>query len=1173
MAFREMQAVNEPAFAPQLDCLEDRLLLASDPVFATTVLPTAIFAPGGAYTIGIDGYDEDGDPLTVTAVSGSANLIAEVRQGTSYAVFNFDRRNLTTGASEAIGSVLVQLFDQESQTAVDRFTTLATEHINDDGSIGVGDAFYTTVLVHRIIPGFMIQGGDAVNANGTGGSPLGDFNDSFDPYLSFAAPGVLAMANSGPNTNDCQFFITEGAATHLNQVHMIFGQVITGWEVYEEVINWARDTNNMPTATEGDGYQPVLASVDIVPAGVNTQDATVSFRPVDGWTGATYVDVTLDDGNGGTITQRVSVLVVDIPEQAPIHTGVGQDVTLPTGVAPQAPFDIVWGAGTSLEDVGATVNPQTYAVTVDLPADFGGVVQFQVDARYEITFPRLDGSDVTRQFSIDSQTYTLFAQPDGVPIGSGLVSASYGSNIMDAFVAGNLLYVAAGANGLEIYDITDPAAAQFLGSYNTTGFARQVLVSGTTAYVADTGGGIVSLNVANPSQVTLLDVEMPGTEAQSYGVYMALKGSVLFVAGYQSGLVAFDVSNPAAMVVLSALKVVPGEDTDMENVVELVLKGNYAILSDFAYGYVAVDVSNPRSMRVLSVWGSYGSPWGMHLVGNMLYAVDANSGLLAVNVSNIYNPQLEGLLAIEDNPQHLTVLNETAVVGTEKAIVFVDISGGELEIEYVFPTVYPSDVEDANLTSKGFFIGSQLAVPVDVTGVVLFDASPFVNRVTVDRYAVIRDSANTPITIYTIGGAVARIRTTGIGTGDILGIEFTGTRTTSLYLMASKKFTVGGITIHGSVNLVLAPNAHLTGDFTAAGSVGSATFSDAVSGTVFSIGPRDAGDTFTATVLTFARVANLALTSQTPIRMLRAAEWLDTGPAETLTAPSIGVLYVLGQPAVPSIGQLAAAGDFQPNVTLSAAGYAVNVASIAGSLSGTWTLANGDVNSLLVRRNVAADITAGRLNVLNVYGNLAGSTINVQTSNLLNVMGSFTDTAVTARSLSMAKVMGNMERSSITLTAPWSQFGNAMNMLYVLGWLRDSQVAATGNLGTVYLGGIDGSSVTAGVLSAGLPAAAGDFDPAANSIIRALVILGIREGRAFVDSFIDSIIAAPQLGSMTTSYIRTQNDSQPHGLAATRITLWVGRFQVNGTLQTLFRRSLDSADETEIIDDFTVRVV
>ncbi|HOD84933.1 MAG TPA: hypothetical protein PKG77_26250, partial [Phycisphaerae bacterium] len=151
--------------------------------------------------------------------------------------------------------------------------------------------------------------------------------------------------------------------------------------------------------------------------------------------------------------------------------------------------------------------------------------------------------------------------------------------------------------------------------------------------------------------------------------------------------------------------------------------------------------------------------------------------------------------------------------------------------------------------------------------------------------------------------------------------------------------------------------------------------------------------------------------------------------------------------------------------------------------------------------------------------------------------------------------------------------GNAMNMLYVLGWLRDSQVAATGNLGTVYLGGIDGSSVTAGVLSAGLPAAAGDFDPAANSIIRALVILGIREGRAFVDSFIDSIIAAPQLGSMTTSYIRTQNDSQPHGLAATRITLWVGRFQVNGTLQTLFRRSLDSADETEIIDDFTVRVV
>lgn len=125
-----------------------------------------------------------------------------------------------------LGDIKVNLFADHAPKTVKNFTGLATgaQEWTDRRTRAVrNDALYTNVIFHRIIPGFMIQGGDP---EGTGmGGPGYNFNDEFHPELTFDRPYLLAMANAGPNTNGSQFFITVAPTTWLNFKHSIFGEV------------------------------------------------------------------------------------------------------------------------------------------------------------------------------------------------------------------------------------------------------------------------------------------------------------------------------------------------------------------------------------------------------------------------------------------------------------------------------------------------------------------------------------------------------------------------------------------------------------------------------------------------------------------------------------------------------------------------------------------------------------------------------------------------------------------------------------------------------------------------------------------------------------------------------------------------------------------------------------
>jgi cyclophilin family peptidyl-prolyl cis-trans isomerase len=145
-------------------------------------------------------------------------------------------KTYTATLTTAKGQIVIQLLPQYAPLTVNNFVFLARQ------------GFYDGVTFHRVIPGFMAQGGDPT---GTGrGGPGYQFNNEVTSTLKFDGPGLVAMANAGPNTNGSQFFITYAAASHLDGQYSIFGKVISGMDVALALA--PRDPSMNPNAPAGD---------------------------------------------------------------------------------------------------------------------------------------------------------------------------------------------------------------------------------------------------------------------------------------------------------------------------------------------------------------------------------------------------------------------------------------------------------------------------------------------------------------------------------------------------------------------------------------------------------------------------------------------------------------------------------------------------------------------------------------------------------------------------------------------------------------------------------------------------------------------------------------------------------------------------------------------------------
>jgi peptidyl-prolyl cis-trans isomerase A (cyclophilin A) len=147
----------------------------------------------------------------------------------------------------SMGNIVCRLFEKEDPKTVANFRGLATgtKAWTDEATGKTKHTpLYTNTTFHRVIPGFMIQGGDPLG-NGEG-TPGYEFEDEIDGVHNFDKPGVLAMANSGPNTNGCQFFITVASAPHLNGRYSIFGEVVSGQDVANAIAEAPRDAQDKP---------------------------------------------------------------------------------------------------------------------------------------------------------------------------------------------------------------------------------------------------------------------------------------------------------------------------------------------------------------------------------------------------------------------------------------------------------------------------------------------------------------------------------------------------------------------------------------------------------------------------------------------------------------------------------------------------------------------------------------------------------------------------------------------------------------------------------------------------------------------------------------------------------------------------------------------------------------
>jgi len=270
--------------------LEDRCLLAAPVIttiagMSTSGTLTPLNLPIGKSLI-VPITATASNPLTYTVTSDNPDVIVDLHTGNPFLELD------TTDGT--------MVFEMLQDVAPNTVATI-------DGLVQAG--FYNGIIFHRVVQGFVIQGGDPTGT-GTGG-PGFQFDDEFNIDAIFSGNGQLAMANSGPDTNGSQFFVTVGPQRFLDFTYTIFGQLLSGFNVLTTINNVPVDANDKPLS-------PVtITSAELI---TDTTDAVITLEADSSFSSPADITVKVDDGHGGVTQTTFTVNPFNDAAQSPAIT-------------------------------------------------------------------------------------------------------------------------------------------------------------------------------------------------------------------------------------------------------------------------------------------------------------------------------------------------------------------------------------------------------------------------------------------------------------------------------------------------------------------------------------------------------------------------------------------------------------------------------------------------------------------------------------------------------------------------------------------------------------------------------------------------------------------------------------------------------------------------------------
>jgi cyclophilin family peptidyl-prolyl cis-trans isomerase len=372
------------------------------PLSDTTVLV------GSPLHVAIDGYDPNGGPLSYAVSTNNSAVSAEIISGAPGSPNRSARVDVA-----GYGDLVFELFEQRASRPTERFIDLAQSD------------FYDDIIFHRVINNFVIQGGDPLGT-GTGGSTLGDFDDQFHVDLQHNTTGLLSYAKSTDDTNDSQFFITEGSSASLRNLdfnHSIFGMLVEG-ESNRAAISDTSVVRPGNTVPQGDrrGDRPGVPQVgaetpqefniamEKVEIFQDTENAVLMLRASSVVAGPVEVTVTASDAQGNTFDRVFSVNVANDPingrpfldDIAPLSIAANTSAVIQLAATDVEGEPFVFNAIRSGAVAYVFELTEAGELTVTPPTDFVGTLQIEVrvgrtvaDVSAFATSTRFDGQLIT----------------------------------------------------------------------------------------------------------------------------------------------------------------------------------------------------------------------------------------------------------------------------------------------------------------------------------------------------------------------------------------------------------------------------------------------------------------------------------------------------------------------------------------------------------------------------------------------------------------------------------------------------------------------------------------------------------------------------------------------------------------------------------------------------------